>query len=179
MQPTHARWEAIPPSEDSKPSSQLVEDMSALQLIGSNTPKADDDEVADTKNNNENDAESAERQLSQTTPAVSSIMPPVPSIFTRRFAIADVVYETPETSTLGRPGPDGDIQDVGSNGIISMANPQYPEFVSPEIFAELPPECKEALVEAAIKEYTWKSKWRTESTDGARGQFLQSYNWYP
>ncbi|EED19513.1 nuclear localization protein NPL6, putative [Talaromyces stipitatus ATCC 10500] len=176
MQPTHARWERVAPSDDSKPSNQLVEDMSALQLISDNTPRTDDDDGVD--NNNENATESTGKQSSQTTPA-ASILPPVPEIFTRRFAIADIVYETPETSTLGRPGPDGDVQDVGYNGIISMANPQYPEFVSPEIFAELPPECKEALVEAAMKEYTWKSKWRTESTDGLRGQFLQSYNWHP
>ncbi|QGA12809.1 hypothetical protein EYB26_000454 [Talaromyces marneffei] len=176
MQPTHARWEVIPPSEDSKPSNQLVEDMSALQIMSGNTPKADEDAA---NNNDENDVKSADKQLTHASPAASSIMPPVPSIFTRRFAITDIHYETPETSTLGRPGPDGDVQDVGSNGIISMANPKYPEFVSAEVLAELPPECKEALMEAAIKEYAWKSKWHTESTDTARGHFLQSYNWYP
>jgi chromatin structure-remodeling complex protein RSC7 len=174
MQPTHARWEAVPPPGDSKPN-QLVEDMSALQLMSGNTPKPDEDDEA--VKNNENDDESAEKQLSQA--AVPSILPPVPSIFTRRFAITDIVYETPETSTFGRPGLDGDVQDIGSNGIISMANPQHPEFVSAEILAELPPECKEALVEAAIKEYSWKSKWHTESTDAARSHILQSYNWHP
>lgn len=175
MQPTHARWEVVPPSEDSKSSNQLVENMSSLQIMSGNTPKADEDDEAV----NDENGESGENQLSQATPAVASMMPPVPSIFTRRFAITDIHYETPETSTLGRPGPDGDVQDIGSNGIISMANPQHPEFVSAEILAELPPECKEALMEAAMKEYEWKSKWQTESTDAARGHILQSYNWHP
>lgn len=177
MQPTHARWEAVTLLEDSKSSSQLVENMSSLRIMSGNTPEADEGDGAVTKIN-KND-EPGENQLSQATPAASSIMPPVPPVFTRRFAITDIHYETPETSTLGRPGPDGDVQDIGSNGIISMANPQHPEFVSAEILAELPPECKEALIEAAMKEYQWKSKWQTESTDAARGQILQSYNWYP
>lgn len=172
MQPSHARWENVPPLEESKSSNKLVEDMSALHLINGATPKADDE--LDTIENNE-----AETQISQAAPEASNILPPVPAIFTRHFAITDVHYETAESSTLGRPGPDGDVQDVGTNGLISMANPQHPEFFSAEVLAELPSDCKDALVDAAVKEYAWKSKWRTESTDAARARFLKSYSWFP
>jgi chromatin structure-remodeling complex protein RSC7 len=162
MQPTHARWEALPPS-DFKPSSQLTEGMSTLRLTngtdGTDEISAHEPEIA---------ADSA-----------SSIFHPVPSVFTRRFAITDIHYETPESSTLGVPGPDGDVHDIGNNGLISMADPQHPEFVSAAVLAELPPDCKDALVEAASREWAWKSRWRSEASDAARGAPLKSYAWYP
>lgn len=171
MQPSHARWERVPPPDDGKKSNKLVEDMSTLHLTNGTTPKADDD--------NDMVDDDAEKKVPQATAAPSSILPPVPTVSTRRLAITDVYYESPESSTLGRPGLDGDVHDVGTNGVISMANPLHPEFVSAEVLAELPPECKEALVEAAAREWAWKSKWRTESTDAARAQFLKSYAWNP
>jgi chromatin structure-remodeling complex protein RSC7 len=80
---------------------------------------------------------------------------------------------------MGIPGPDGDVHDLGSNGLISTADSLHPEFVGPEILAELPPECKEALVEAAAREWEWKSKWRSEAIDGQRTTPLKSYAWFP
>lgn len=179
MQPTHARWEVVPPSEVSRSSNQLVEDMSALRLITGSTPKVSGDGSLVANDNHDGTGPSQSQLSGPAAPASSSFLPPVPpSIYAKRLAVTDVLYETAETSTLGRPGPDGDVQDIGPNGIISMANPQHPEFVSAEILAELPPECKDALVEAAVREYSWKSKWRSETADGARGHILQGYNWH-
>ena len=161
-QPSHARWERQPPP-DSKLTNKLMKDMSTLCL---------------TNGTNEDD-ESESTQGDANSTGNSSIFSPVPSILSRRFAIADIHFETPESCTLGIPGPDGDVHDVGANGVISAANPQYPEIMSSNVLAELPPECKDALVEAALREWAWKSKWRGEVLDGSRGTALKSYDWFP
>jgi chromatin structure-remodeling complex protein RSC7 len=169
MQPSHVRWEQVP-SAESATSTKLAEGLSTLNLANG-TP--------DSANGNDKENGNEEDEAMSTADTAPSILPPVPAVFTRRFAITDVHYETPESSTLGRPGPDGDIHDLGSNGITSMVDHLHPEFASAEVLAELPPECKEALVETAAREWAWKSKWRTETTDGSRAQILQSYSWHP
>jgi chromatin structure-remodeling complex protein RSC7 len=108
-----------------------------------------------------------------------SIFSTIPSAFSRRFAIHDVHFESPPYSNMGIPGPDGDVHDLGRNGLISVANQSYPEFVSPEILEELPADCKEALIEAATREWEWKSKWHNETDDGSRTTPLKSYAWFP
>ncbi|KAJ5996650.1 hypothetical protein N7522_008310 [Penicillium canescens] len=80
---------------------------------------------------------------------------------------------------MGIPGPDGDLQDIGYNGMVSIANPTNPEFMTPEIIALLPPDCKEALLDAAAAEVEWKSKWGTESENGQRAKPTKSYAWFP
>jgi chromatin structure-remodeling complex protein RSC7 len=167
MQPSHARWERLPPA-DSTASSKLMDGMSTLRL-SNGTSGADEESPAAHGEHEENES-------SEENP---SMFAPVPSMFTRRFAITDIQYETAESSTLGRPGPDGDVHDIGVNGVISMADPLHPEFVSADVLAELPLDCKDALVDAAAREWEWKSKWRTEATDAARSAPLKSYSWYP
>ena len=113
------------------------------------------------------------------TTETPSIFSSIPSALSRRFAIHDVVYESPQYSNQGVPGADGDAHDLGTNGLLSNLNPLHPEFATPEILAELPPECKEALIQAASHEWQWKSKWRNETDDGARFQPTKSYAWFP
>jgi chromatin structure-remodeling complex protein RSC7 len=108
-----------------------------------------------------------------------TIFSAIPAALSRRFAILDVHCESPPFSNMGVPGPDGDVHDLGANGLISVANPKHPEFVSPEILEELPAECKEALIEAASQEWEWKSRWCSEVDDGARTVPLKSYAWFP
>lgn len=165
MQPTHARWERLPLPE-STATRKLTEGMSSLQL--SNGVPTEDERARETER-----GRTGQKQRKNT------IFPPVPPALARRFAVVDIVYETPESHTLGRPGPDGDMNDIGPNGLLRMLDPEHPEFMTPEILAELPPECKEALVEAAAREYAWKSKWSSEAADGARVAPLKSYAWYP
>lgn len=172
MQPSHVRWEQVPSSESST-STKLAEGLSTLNLANGTTASEERDE------NDQAESAVARQQAEASDKTAPSILPPVPAVFTRRFAIMDVHYETPESSTLGRPGPDGDIHDLGSNGITSMTDLLHPEFASPEVLAELPAECKEALIETAAQEWAWKSKWRNEATDGSRAQVLRSYSWYP
>ncbi|KAI9370186.1 chromatin remodelling complex Rsc7/Swp82 subunit-domain-containing protein [Aspergillus egyptiacus] len=184
MQPSHARWERLPPP-DPRTDSKLTKDMSTLTLSNGTT----DEDVANahpektetptpansSSSNNDNDNDNDNK----TQDEKHSIFSTIPAAFSRRFAILDVHYETPPYSNMGVPGPDGDVHDLGTNGLISVADPTHPEFVSPEILEELPPECKEALVEAASREWEWKSKWCSEVNDGARTVPLKSYAWFP
>lgn len=166
MQPTHARWERLPPP-DPRVASKLTKGLSTLTLANETdtAPPAEDEPANDTERD-------------PTTPA-DSIFSSIPSTLSRRWAIHDTVYETPPYSNQGVPGPDGDVHSLGSNGLISLANPDHPEFVTPEILAELPPECKEALVETAAREWEWKTNWRSEVDDGARSHPVKSYSWFP
>lgn len=170
MQPTHARWEHLPPP-DPRTASKLTKGLSTLTLVNE-TAHPETDTPNDTNRPN-----GSHENAKDSPPLFSSI----PSALSRRFAIHDTVYETPAHSNQGIPGPDGDVHDLGANGLITVAgSPQgTPEFVSPDILAELPPECKEALVEAAAREWEWKSKWRCEVDDGKRSQPLRSYSWFP
>lgn len=169
MQPTHARWERLPPP-DPRTASKLTKGFSTLTLANESdsVPPAEEDPVHDT-----------ERNPTTTTTTKSTMFSSIPSSLSRRFAIHDTIYETPPYSNQGIPGPDGDVHSLGSNGIISLANPQHPEFVTPEILAELPPECKEALVETAVREWEWKSNWHSEMDDGARTRPIKGYSWFP
>lgn len=90
---------------------------------------------------------------------VPSIFPPVKPIYSRNYMIVDTVYETPQYSNLGVPGPDGEFHDMGFNGLSAVPD---------EVKAELPPECLAAFQEALAKEIEWKDKWGTEDTDAHR-----------
>ncbi|RDW93275.1 chromatin structure-remodeling complex subunit RSC7 [Aspergillus mulundensis] len=165
MQPTHARWERIPPA-DHRGANKLTKDMSTLTLSNGVIGE-------------ENIQPEIEHQDNQPDGETPTIFSTIPSTLSRRFAVLDVHTESSPYSNMGIPGPDGDVHDLGSNGLISVANPKHPEFVNPEILDELPLECKEALVEAASQEWEWKSRWCSEVDDGARVAPRKSYAWFP
>lgn len=197
MQPTHARWERVPPP-DPRVASRLAQGLSSLSLTNdgdNNAPSENENENSeaqpeepttattpdntDPDNNPAEDTTKPDTENQPTTTTAVSPFPTVPAPLSRRFAIHDIHYETPPSSNLGIPGPDGDVYDLGTNGLLSTANPRYPEFVGPEILAELPPECKEALLESAEREWEWKSRWGNEEVDAARAKPLKSYAWFP
>jgi chromatin structure-remodeling complex protein RSC7 len=163
-QPTHCRWERVPPAD-------LHKDMSALNLTT-------DSDTTDSAQNKGSYVELIP-QGDTSTEKPSTIFPPVPAHIANNYLVQDIVYESPPYSNMGIPGPDGDLRNLQPNGIVSTANPTHPEFMTPEIIALLPPECKEALIEAAAREVEWKSKWSTEANDGARAQPTKSFAWYP
>ncbi|KAJ5748168.1 uncharacterized protein N7511_009864 [Penicillium nucicola] len=172
MQPTHARWEAVPAESDAQ--AGLASNMSSLNIANADSPEATDEPT--NKNLNEsNDQQPTDPET--TKPA--TIFPPVPRSVTDRCLVQDIIYESPQYSNMGIPGPDGDLHDIGYNGMVSIANPTHPEFMTPEIIALLPPECKQALLDAATAEVEWKSKWGTESENGHRVQPTKSYAWFP
>ncbi|KAL4896532.1 chromatin remodelling complex Rsc7/Swp82 subunit-domain-containing protein [Aspergillus ambiguus] len=179
MQPTHARWERLPPP-DPRVAAKLTKDMSTLSLTNGVDANDAAAVVAEERTETAEPVASVEDGTqSQTEETRESIFSDIPAALSRRFAITDIYYETPPYSNMGVPGPDGDVHDLGTNGLVSTANATHPEFVSPEILEELPAECKEALVDAAAREWEWKAKWRREVTDGARMTPLKSYAWFP
>jgi chromatin structure-remodeling complex protein RSC7 len=101
---------------------------------------------------------------------INGIFPAIPSIISRNFLVMDTRFESPPISGLGIPGPDGDVIDVGPNGL--------PD-VSDEILAELPPECRQGLEEAKEKERQWKEHWGSETEDGARGTLRIGFLGFP
>lgn len=132
MQPTHIRWEVAPVE-----TSETVNGVNGISHI----THRDDENLPDA------DAKTV------------SIFAPVRPIYSRNFLIVDTVYENPPSSHLGVPGPDGNSDDVGFNGLSS---------VSVDIRNELPPDCRKAFDEALAKELVWKSRWGTEAVDSKR-----------
>jgi len=132
MQPTHARWEARDP---------ITEVANGLNGV----------RVSDTEHQSED--------LSAKDIEASSTLPPVKPLYARHFLIVDTLYENPPHSNLGYPGPDGDVRDLGFNGLSSVSN---------DIRDELPAECRKAFDEALAKEKEWKNRWGTETRDSMR-----------
>ncbi|KAI9688011.1 MAG: hypothetical protein M1820_010337 [Bogoriella megaspora] len=99
-----------------------------------------------------------------------TIFTEVPPIISRNFFVTDTIFESPQHSGLGIPGPDGDTLDVGPNGLPN---------VTPEILDELPPECREALEAAKQEERAWKDRWGPETRDGMRGKLRIGLLGYP
>jgi chromatin structure-remodeling complex protein RSC7 len=99
-----------------------------------------------------------------------SIFGPVEPVVSRNFLVVDSYLQSPPISGLGIPGPDGDFEDVGTNGLAD---------VSPDILNELPAECRRAFEDAKAKEAEWKGFWRTETIDGARPQLKIGFSGVP
>lgn len=172
MQPTHCRWERVPPA-DTRGTAELMTDMSSLSLTNRG---------ADPNSNHQTTtAEPTDAATPGANPdeKPTTIFTSVPAHISDRYVVQDIVYESPPYSNMGLPGPDGDLRNLHPNGLASTANPSHPEFMSPEIFALLPDDCKESLVDHAAREVEWKSKWSTEANDGTRSRPLKSYAWYP
>lgn len=149
MQPTHAKWEHIPPddTEDKKPLTN--------GLANGHTPSdSDHDTVMET---------------STSQPTIFSKVLPVIS---RNFTIVDTVYQAPPISNAGYPGPDGHVEDPtsGPNGLST---------ISQDLVDELPPECRAAFEEARAMEVRWKQGWGTEQHSARRGGLKIGFNGYP
>ncbi|KAI9832876.1 MAG: hypothetical protein M1819_003906 [Sarea resinae] len=148
MQPTHVRWEQIPPLTATHPAA-------AINDAGAEYGVAVDDGMALTNGTRAQYAFSDSQQQAET------IFAPVAPIYTRSLMIADTYFKTPPLSGLGIPGPDRDEYDLGFKGLSD---------VSDEIANELPAECKKGFQRARNEELKWKESWRTEEEAGARGK---------
>lgn len=173
MQPTHARWERVSPSQAPMPT-ELTRNMDSLNLSNGGSHSG---HVNQSPHETQESHEATTGGTSTENPITT--FSPVPAHLHDRYVIQDIIYESPPFSNMGIPGPDGDVHDIGPNGLVSVANPEHPEFMTPEILELLPPECKEALIDAAAQEVEWKSKWTTETRGGERTQPTKSYAWYP
>ena len=93
MQPTHAKWEQIPPQHPTESSQPLTN--------GSAPTNGDHPMTTDSQ------------------PTIFSSVPPVVS---RNYAVIDTTYTAPPISNAGFPGPDGTITDTtyGTQGLSSI-----------------------------------------------------------
>lgn len=176
MQPTHVRYERVPPP-DPRSTSELMNNMSSLTIGNQGSTTASGVDPTLQAGQDGDDKPAASDEVSEEPPA--NIFPPVSAAVLNKYVVEDIVYESPPYSNMGLPGPDGDLRSLGPNGLVSIANPRHAEFMNPEIIALLPDDCKEALIDAAANEAAWKSRWSTESDNCARSRPLKSYAWYP
>lgn len=102
--------------------------------------------------------------------ALPLLFKPVPDVVARNRLVTDIVFESPPISNLGVPGPDGDVDDLGPNGLST---------ISQDVLDELPEDCRAAFEEAYAAEMSWKNKWGTEGTDGSRGKLRIGFNGFP
>ena len=91
----------------------------------------------------------------------STIFSTPPSRYTHNLLIVDTHFKSPPICGVGIPGPDLGEYESELRGLSG---------VRPDVLAELPPECRAAFEEAKGKELAWKSSWRTEAEDAARGK---------
>lgn len=174
-QPTHVRYERVAPGE-SHGTAQLMSDLSSLSLANQGPTITD---LASHEKRTTGPPTSDDKPDAKTDEQPSTIFPPVPASVSNRYVVQDIIYQSPPYSNMGIPGPDGDLRTMNPNGITSLVNSPHPEFMTPEIIALLPEDCKKAFDEAVQRELEWKKQWSTEAEDGARSRPLKSYAWYP
>jgi chromatin structure-remodeling complex protein RSC7 len=172
MQPTHARWERIEPPQSDEDSRRRLLASASTVLNESERPADGDTAMEDT-------TETSGPATSKPD-APNTVFSSLPAIFARNFSIEDIYYESPQDTARGIPGPDGDMHDLGHNGFVSASKDEKPALqVGEDILAELPPECREAYIEAAAREWEWKSRWRGQERDGYRAPLPLNYTWNP
>jgi chromatin structure-remodeling complex protein RSC7 len=99
-----------------------------------------------------------------------TIFEPVPDVVSRNFLVVDTVYKAPSMNALGNPGADGNMLTLGPNGLPNVTD---------EILAEMPPDCRAALLEAKRHEKEWKETWTSETNDGMRGNLKIGFMGFP
>ncbi|KAF2167816.1 hypothetical protein M409DRAFT_21963 [Zasmidium cellare ATCC 36951] len=152
MQPTHAKWEYIPPGSDGAEKKPTTN-----SLPNGHQPNGTSDDTHKT--------------MDVDTSQDPTIFTKVPPVISRNFTIIDTVYTAP-ISNAGYPGPDGHVEDPtsGPNGLST---------VSQELIDELPADCRAAFEEARATELRWKGRWGTEVSSGQRGCLKIGFNGYP
>lgn len=154
MQPSHVKWEQVHESAvDDDENSSFPHSAST----NGNLTNGDHAHAA-------GDPHTAHSQPS------GNLFKPVPEVVARNLLVTDVYYESPPISNLGVPGPDGDVYDLGTNGLSD---------VTQEVLDVLPENCRAAFYEARAAELAWKAKWIDEHKDGARGKLRIGFNGFP
>lgn len=175
MQPSHIRIERVPGAEDKRESerSKLVDsankELSRLRLTADENLTATgivpENGTGDMDISISNDDERSSSAIKTTNTALApgsvsasaTIFPPVAPRVSRHFAVHDIHYESPAYTALGPPGANA---SGHSSGIVTV-DPNTGEPIlnmDPEILRALPPDCREAYIDAAMKEWEWKRK---------------------
>ena len=162
MQPTHARWEQIPPPHTGSDQKQLTYEVGTDDHLTNGS-------LEHVNHDSAMDVESIPRGQQALQPSLFS---DVSAVVSRNFAVIDVHYTAPPISGAGYPGQDGGITDPtsGPNGLGSIRD---------DIIDELPTDCRRAFEEAKRAESSWARQWTTEARNGLRGDLRIGLNGYP
>lgn len=165
MQPTHARWEQIPPPESPAEAEQKQVTNGTLPS-GHSLPNGTTNEDDDAMDINSRPS-TADQPLQHPT-----IFHPVPAPIARTFTVIDTVFTAPPVSNTGYPGPDGSISDPssGPNGLGSIPD---------DILDELPADCRAAFEVERAREAAWKQGWGVEGKSALRGDLRIGFNGWP
>ncbi|KAI2140228.1 chromatin structure-remodeling complex subunit RSC7 [Ophidiomyces ophidiicola] len=164
MQPSHIRVERVNPAEatdDPASSANLIDSASReLQRLEQAAPNgmpktngimaSDGDSHGDADPDTAMDDSSAEAPT--TTDTSASIFPAVAPLVRRHFAVQDVYYQAPAcTAANGGSG-------WCSSGMVTVdPNTREPVLnLDDAVLHELPAECRQAYVDAAMREWEWK-----------------------
>lgn len=162
MQPTHAKWEQIPPPipPAEAEQKQLTNGLTNGHHPPNGTTTDDAMEVEEVPNPNSQE------------PSSPTLFSEVPQTISRNYAVIDTVYTSAPISNSGYPGPDGRIEDCasGTNGLSAIPD---------DLVAELPEDCRRAFEEAKARERGWKGQWGTEARSGLRGGLKIGFSGYP
>ncbi|EEP82470.1 hypothetical protein UREG_07335 [Uncinocarpus reesii 1704] len=191
MQPSYIRVERVAHEEESAAEkSKLIDsanrELQRLKLSAPDSPAingvASEDSTHTGANSiavdgDENSTPAPNATTADAKSASTTIFPPVASRVARHFAVQDVYYETPAYTALGSPGPNS---SGHSNGLITIdPNNGNPVFnMDPEILKELPPDCREAYIDAAMKEFEWKRQFTHVGSDRGFTRPRMSYAYH-
>jgi len=172
MQPTHARWEFVPPESPTSSRKRKLDTLEESRVNGTalttselpaNTEemKIDLDPMAPQPDPT---TALATSPLSTTLPPAPLELPPPSSLLTRNYLIVDTLLETTPYASLPIPGPEEPETTPLYDG-----SGRLPD-LNEEDLADLPPECREAFLAAKQEEGKWRDRWGTQERDGWRGQ---------
>ncbi|KAK1824572.1 chromatin structure-remodeling complex subunit RSC7 [Friedmanniomyces endolithicus] len=154
MQPTHARWEQIPPpSTASTPQQQQHLAINGHHLTNGTNPHT-------------NNADAANDLNAPDQPQEPTLFPPIPPIISRNFAIIDTHFLSPALTNPSHPSRTTPL-DMASSGH-GYSNSGGLSAIPDEVLAELPEECRAAFEEAKRAEMSWSGLWGREGEVGMR-----------
>ncbi|KAF2453324.1 chromatin remodelling complex Rsc7/Swp82 subunit-domain-containing protein [Lineolata rhizophorae] len=148
-QPTHARWEEVPPPEEAKEPNGLpngVTNGAQSHLTNGITSS-----VTNGEHPNANSAVGSPS-------ATKTIFEPVPGVISRNFLITDTCMQSAPINNIGRSG----LADVPL-----------------EVADCLPPQCRAAFEQAKAREIEWNEQWKSETEAGCRGKLKIGLTGHP
>lgn len=160
MQPTHAKWERLPPPENASANLQVSDNKwgpHIYDLAGSSSPT---EPTAPASKPTEPGPTS-----SQPTKPDESLFPPVDPVTYRNLLTVDHYSINAPSSHVGTPGPDGsgdnqnDEYDIDRKTLLDVPD---------DIIALLPNECLLPFFRAREQQRKWKTSFGNEESDGIR-----------
>jgi len=172
MQPTHARWEFVPPESPTSSRIRKLDMLEESKVSGTAFTTSEGPANPEEMNNDLNPIPPqpdpttalATTPLPITSPPAPLELPPPSSLLTRNYLIVDTLLETTPYASLPIPGPEEPETTPLYDG-----SGRLPD-LNEEDLADLPPECREAFLEAKQEEGKWRDRWGTQERDGWRGQ---------